>query len=146
MLIKDFVKEGILDIDEIPCPLDAIQYLAITGSQINHLDTESSDLDIQGFYLGLSFLKQTVKYHGLVSPRKKMKYDIDLLSFQNYFEGCIKCNPRLLRSLFIVDEHVLHCSSIGKLLRGKRHLFLSKNIVSACQSGDNVTLKKLLIN
>lgn len=48
-------------------------------------------------------------------------------SLNKFFQEAAKCNPNVIESLFVPDEHIVHITEEGKLLRANRELFLNRN-------------------
>lgn len=66
----------------------------------------------------------------LLTYKKKFentkKWDLSIYNIVRYFELCRDNNPNMVDSLFTPEECVIHCTHIGRMVRDKRRLFLSK--------------------
>lgn len=54
------------------------------------------------------------------------EYDLNISNIVKYFELCRDNNPNMIDSLFTPENCVIHCTSIGQIVRDNRRLFLSK--------------------
>jgi predicted nucleotidyltransferase len=59
---------------------------------------------------------------------KGREYDLQIYSIVKYVQLCMECNPNMIDSLFTPEVCVLHCTSVGQLLRENRKLFLHQGI------------------
>lgn len=124
----------------------SVCYETIMGSRAYSVEKPDSDWDIYGFVLppkGLvfphtegwiqGFDKQIPcfnQWQGLApvvrKDGSKIEADFSLYSIVQYFKLVAENNPNMLDSLFTPDSCVLTCNEIGKLVRSKRDLFVSK--------------------
>lgn len=58
----------------------------------------------------------------------KREYDFNIANIVDFCELASECNPNWLEVLFTDINCILHTTSIGKLLRDSRELFLSKKV------------------
>jgi predicted nucleotidyltransferase len=56
------------------------------------------------------------------------EYDFTIQNIVKYFELCRQNNPNMIDSLFTRQEHVLHCTQVGQMVRDARYDFLSKKV------------------
>ena len=100
-------------------------YLVVAGSRAYGTDVESSDLDLRGCYLD-----KLVDVLGIGEKKKEeiedRETDTVVYSLRKYAMLLAKCNPNVIESLGVRDCDVVHCNEIGKKLREKREMFLSK--------------------
>ena len=88
----------------------------------NHAD---SDTDIRGicvmpkeYYIGL---KRFDQYEDKIN-------DIVIYDVKKFVQLAMNCNPNIIESLWVADQHILYMNDFGKRLRKNRHLFLSKKL------------------
>jgi hypothetical protein len=54
------------------------------------------------------------------------EWDFQIFSIVRFFELCRENNPNMIDALFTPEECIIHCTQIGRMVRDKRKLFLSK--------------------
>lgn len=54
------------------------------------------------------------------------QYDINIYNIVHYFHLCMENNPNMVASLFLPADCILHTTTIGNMVREKRHIFLHK--------------------
>ncbi|MEY4567202.1 MAG: hypothetical protein RLY14_2172 [Planctomycetota bacterium] len=54
------------------------------------------------------------------------EWDLQIFSIVRFFELCRENNPNMIDALFTPEECIIHCTQIGRMVRDKRKLFLSK--------------------
>jgi predicted nucleotidyltransferase len=54
------------------------------------------------------------------------EWDFQIFNIVKFFELCRQNNPNMIDSLFTPENCVIHCTRIGRMVRDKRKLFLSK--------------------
>lgn len=68
--------------------------------------------------------------HHVTDPQalsgKGRQYDLNIYNIVHYFHLCMENNPNMLASLFLPIECVLHTTSVGTMVREKRHIFLHR--------------------
>lgn len=114
-----------------------IHYETIMGSRAYGVANDQSDYDIYGWCLppkGVLFpwldgyipgLDKQIPEFGQVRFSNE-QYDINIYSLLKYMRLVADNNPNMLDSLFTPEHCVLYISKLGKMLRDKRHVFLSK--------------------
>ena len=124
------------------------QYVTVMGSHAYGLANNNSDFDVYGFTIppknfifphltgkltgfgkSAPSFDQYVKHHIMdvdALGGKGREWDITIFGIVKFFELCRQNNPNMLETLFTNEEHVLHCTQIGRLVRDNRHLFISK--------------------
>ncbi len=125
-----------------------IHYETIMGSLAYGVASDSSDLDLYGFAIPpkdevfphlrgeiIGFGRQRKRFdqyqeHHLNDPSarggKGQSYDVQIYSIVKYFHLCMECNPNMIDSMFTPDISTTHLTSVGVMVRERRHLFLSK--------------------
>lgn len=121
-----------------------VQYEVIMGSYAYGVSTDVSDVDIYGFCIPTKdlifphltghiedFDDQVNKFfqyqqHHIKDDEAQKEYDLTIYSIIKYFRLCMDNNPNMVDSLFVPQHCVLHCTSIGNMVREKRHIFLHK--------------------
>src|SRR5687767_13965948 len=119
--------------------------LALAGSRVYGLHTETSDVDVKGvaiaparYYLGYtrvfeqcdapteieaSFFDALTEDEKEVSRREKLEGTV--YELRKFLKLAMDCNPNILDVLFCADRHVRLETEAGKELRAHRELFLS---------------------
>ena len=142
MIIQKLKAADVLD-----CPKwlpDSTQYLTIMGSMAYGVNNDESDMDVYGFVappkevvfphhagIILGFGDQGERFenwqqHHIIDPSTGKEYDFQLSSIVKYFELCRTCNPNMIDSMFTPDNCVLHATTVAKMVRENRKLFLHK--------------------
>jgi len=141
--VKDLLDKKVIGTGDVPEHFpDSIHYEVIMGSYAYGVSEGSSDLDIYGFAIPPKeilfpslagyipgFGQQPEKFeqwqmHHLVD--ESTEYDFSIYSIVKYFSLVMSNNPNMVDSLFVPDHCVLYESSIAKMIREKRLLFLHK--------------------
>lgn len=76
-----------------------------------------------------NFDKPFQKHHVIdpdANAGRGKEWDFTIYGIVAFFELCRENNPNILDSLYTPEHCVLHCTQIGRKVRDKRHLFLSK--------------------
>lgn len=127
---------------------DNIVFEGVQGSNAYGVAIDTSDFDIIGWcippkdmifphlagYIN-GFGRQKEKFvcyqkHHVYDPQavggKGRQYDLNIYNIVHYFHLCMECNPNMVASLFLPIECILHTTTIGTMVREKRHIFLHK--------------------
>lgn len=121
---------------------DNMCYEVFMGSMAYGLSENNSDVDIYGFCIPLkeeifphlngyiegfgkklNRFEQFQQHHVQYNAKE---YDMSIYSIVKYFNLCLENNPNMLDSLFVPSECIIYCTSIGKMVRDNRHIFLHK--------------------
>jgi len=140
MILQTFKKRGLINPPKfLP---DNTHYLVEVGSVAYGVAGGKSDRDVCGFCIPpkhvvfpwlngtmIGFDKQYEKFeqwqcHGVVD--NKRGYDFAISNIVKYFRLCMEGNPTQVEQLFVSNVNILHCTTIGQMVRDKRHMFLSK--------------------
>ena len=127
---------------------DSTQYLIKMGSVAYGCAKDDSDMDIYGWVIprkelifshltgcvpGFGHPPETFEQyqqHHIVDPDanagKGQEYDLTIYSIVKYFQLCSENNPNVLDALYIPQHCILHCSSIGQMVRDNRKMFIHK--------------------
>lgn len=112
-----------------------IHYEVITGSQSYGCAGPDSDVDVAGFAIPpkaviFPHLAGEIPGFGTQLPRfeqwQHKSPDYTIYGIVKFFDLCMGCNPNMIDTLFVPDRCVIHCTSIGQMVRDARHLFLCK--------------------
>lgn len=57
---------------------------------------------------------------------KGRQYDINIYNIVHFFQLTMDNNPNMLTSLFLPSDCITHITTVGNMIREKRHLFLHK--------------------
>jgi len=123
-------------------------YEVLMGSVAFGVSNASSDWDIYGFAIPpreVLFPHLAGEIPGFGTPRPRFDqfqitgvvsphelsgqgrvYDLTIYNIVKYFQLCLENNPNLIDSLFAPQTCVLHCTTIGQMIREKRTQFLHK--------------------
>jgi len=117
-------------------------YETIMGSVAYHVSNDTSDMDVYGFAIPskeIIFPYSHGRILGFGQPPEafnvyqehhikdgEKQYDLNIYSIVSYFNLCLGCNPNMIDSLFTPFECILCNTTIGKMVRDNRKLFLSK--------------------
>ncbi|MGB0849290.1 MAG: nucleotidyltransferase domain-containing protein [Thiolinea sp.] len=127
---------------------NAVQYEVIMGSVAYGVSNDSSDMDIYAFAIppktmmfphlrgeipGFDecavqfeqYQQHHIQYADALGGRGRT-YDVTVYAIAKYFRLLTENNPNIIDSLYVPDNCVLYASSIGRMLRERRHLFLHK--------------------
>ena len=125
---------------------DSICYEVVMGSHAYQTNTEDSDFDVYGFCLppkdvlfpyitrvygfdSVNNFESFQKHHVFDKTalnNNGREYDLTIFSIVKYFRLCANNNPNALDALFVPQQCVLYQSTIGNMVRLRRHIFLSK--------------------
>jgi predicted nucleotidyltransferase len=127
---------------------DNIMFEGVQGSNAYGVAIDTSDFDIIGWCIppkdlifphlagyidGFGRQKQkfvTYQKHHVNDPQvasgKGRQYDLNIYNIVHYFHLCMENNPNMVASLFLPAECVLHTTTIGNMVREKRHIFLHR--------------------
>lgn len=137
-----------------------VAYLTLTGSHSYGCATPESDRDIYGFSVPpgpvvFPWLTGAVPGFGtqplsfdqfqaahLAGPDGQ-EIDLTVYGIVRYFELCRDSNPNMLDSLFTPEDCVLHLNRVGRMVRERRKLFLSRKCLLTYRAYATGQLKKL---
>ncbi len=133
-----------------PHVISGLQYEVIMGSVAYGVSGDTSDLDLYGFCIptkammfphleglirGYDEPKPWEQYqkHHIKDPDalggKGREYDVTVYNITKFFKLCKQNNPNMLDSLFVPENMITHCTQdVGRLVRDRRHIFLSQAI------------------
>ena len=125
-----------------------VHYETMMGSIAYGVSDDNSDLDVYGFCIPpkhiifphlvgkiKGFGKQEESFHNYQQHHildksacvgKGQEYDVDIYNIVTYFQLCMENNPNMIDSLFTPLRCVLHCTTIGNLVKDNRKMFLHK--------------------
>lgn len=119
-------------------------YLCIMGSFAYGVAGDDSDSDIYGFCVPpkemvfphlsgeiMGFGRQIKRFeqwqqHHINDTEAGKQYDFQVYSIIKFFQLCMDNNPNMVDALFVPERCIIHCSSIGNLVRENRKLFLHR--------------------
>ena len=129
----------------LPCN---IMFEGIQGSNAYGVAVDTSDFDIIGYCIppkDIVFPHLAGRIHGFGRQQQEFntyqkhhifdqyaqggkgrQYDLNIYNIVHYFHLCMEGNPNMVASLFLPAECVLHTTTVGNMVREKRHLFLHK--------------------
>lgn len=113
--------------------------LMVGGAHAYGVATADSDIDLRGITI-----EDPEEIYGLVEKDFFVDKETDtvLYRLQKAVQLLLKNNPNMLEILCCDDQHLLHLSPEGKLLRDNAYLFLSANVVKAFGGYANDQLKR----
>ena len=142
--LQEMVKRGLVT----PPPFlpTNIHYEVLMGSHAYGMNTDTSDMDIQGFCIPpkddlFPHLRGEINGFGTHLPRFEeysqhhifdksvnpvQEYDFTFFSIVKFFQLVMQCNPNMIDILFVPENCVLHITRIGIMVREKRKIFLHK--------------------
>ncbi|MGH1541326.1 MAG: nucleotidyltransferase domain-containing protein [Arenicella sp.] len=145
--VKNLIDKSLLT-DTPDFLYETVQYEVVMGSLAYGVSNDNSDMDIYGFAIppkDIMFphlrgeipefdafevpFQQYQKHHildGSALGGKGRVYDMTIYSIAKYFRLLMENNPNIIDSLFVPDSCVLYATSIGKLIREQRQVFLHK--------------------
>lgn len=136
--------------------VDNIQYLTIMGSHAYGTATKNSDWDVYGFTIPPKeyvfpniingFEKPLVfnQFEGQFKEGVKSKHlDFTIYNITKYFSLVMQNNPNMLDSLFTKPNCELFVTSIGRLVKDNRKLFLHKGMYHRFKGYSFSQLKKI---
>lgn len=140
---------------------DNTHYLVEMGSVAYGVAGSSSDHDLYGFCIppkhiifphinGIVYgfddkyerFEQWQEHH-VYHESSKQEYDFSIYNIVKYFKLCMDNNPNMVDSLFVPQRNILHCTSVGTLVRENRRLFLHKGCWHKFKGYAYQQLKKL---
>lgn len=151
MILKELVDAG--KVQPPPWLTSNVHYLTIMGSHAygvadTSIRSSMPDMDIYGFCIPkremvFPHLAGEIDGFGSRSPRfevwqkphifdenahggKGQEYDFQIYGIVKFFDLCRQGNPNMLDALYTREEHVLHCTNVGRMVRDNRRLFISK--------------------
>lgn len=165
--LSDLVKKGIAT---PPSGMDQlIQMEVYIGSTAYAMDSDSSDLDVLGFWIppldaifphlaghipgydnvfsnkNLKF--STYQSHRMIDPSAKggrgQRYDYTIHSIVKFFNLLLGANPTLIESLFSPERCVLHLTPVGNMVRENRKMFLCRELAKNSASYARGQLHKM---
>lgn len=71
------------------------------------------------------------------------EWDLSIFNIVKFFELCRQNNPNMIDALFTPENCVIHCTQIGRMVRDKRKLFLSKEAWKKFRGYAHAQLKKM---
>lgn len=95
----------------------------VDGSHCYGTNTEHSDVDITGVFV----LPDDGLFQAQDEYREKSPNDLAYYNLKKIMKLLWDCNPNCSDLLFCKDEHILHITEKGRLLRDNRMLFVSAN-------------------
>ena len=142
MILQNLKNKQLIDCPEwLP---DNTHYLVLTGSVTYGVSSDSSDNDVCGFVIppkedlfpwlqgeipgfGEPFSRfETWQQHQVIDTGAEKQYDFAVYSIVKFFQLCMENNPNVIDTLFVPNNAILHCSSIGQMIRDSRKMFLHK--------------------
>lgn len=129
----------------LPCN---VMFEGVQGSNAYGVAVDTSDFDVIGYCIppkevvfphlagiieGFGRQRQnftSFQHHHILDQSalggRGRNYDITIYNIVQYFQLCMENNPNMLASLFLPAECILHNSTVGNMVREKRHVFLHK--------------------
>ena len=102
-----------------------MQYIALGGSHAYGTSTESSDVDLRGWYMPCP--------EDILGMGNRKESDVELRNTDSVFHSFHKiarllsqCNPSIIESMGVRDRDILYMSPMGKRLKENAGMFLSK--------------------
>lgn len=71
------------------------------------------------------------------------EWDLQIFNIIKFFELCRQNNPNMIDALFTSENCIIHCTQIGRMVRDKRKLFLSKLCWPRFRGYAHAQLKKM---
>lgn len=142
MLLNKLNKNGL--IHPPPWLIDTTHYMCLMGSVAYGVAGDDSDSDIYGFCVPpksmvfphlygeiLGFGRQTKRFeqwqeHHINDIDNGKQYDFQIYNIIKFFQLCMENNPNMCDALFVPERCIIHCSSIGNIVRENRKLFLHR--------------------
>jgi uncharacterized protein len=151
MLLDKLEKKGLIHPPSFV--VSNTMYLTIMGSHAygvadTNVKDKTPDMDMYGFCIPpkdflFPHLRGEILGFGTSGPRFEQwqqhhvidqdshaghgqEWDFAIFNIVKFFELCRDNNPNMVDSLFTPENCVVHCTQIGRMVRDKRKLFLSK--------------------
>lgn len=124
---------------------DNLILLTAHGSHAYQVNTKDSDFDVYGIVIppksevfftndiigfgrtaNLNNRFRTYQQHHIINDGTE--YDFNIINIVDFFHLAMNCNPNWLEVLFTNFNSIFHITSIGKIIRDNRQLFLSKKV------------------
>lgn len=119
-----------------------LHYLCVAGSYSYGINTETSDLDIRGWYF-----PEKADLLGLRDKRESVKTfaenDITLFSFHKFIQQLTQCNPNSVEWIGVRPEFQLYVSPIAKYIIDHPEMFLSKRVFHTFSGYAHSMLKQI---
>ena len=119
-----------------------LHYLCVAGSHSYGLNTETSDVDIRGWYF-----PDKSELLGLMDKRESVvtfpNSDVTLFSFHKFIRQLIQCNPNGVEWIGVKPKHQLYVSPVAKYILEHPEMFLSKRIFHTFSGYANSMLKQI---
>lgn len=120
-----------------------VHYLVQMGSEAYGVSTDKSDKDMYGFCIPhkediFPHLRNEIfgydmkvrfeqwQQHHIKDTDARKEYDFTIFGILKYFVLLKDNNPNIIDSLFVPERCISHITSIGTMIREKRHMFLHK--------------------
>lgn len=141
MILDTLFKENLLN-DSFPSwSISNCAYITKVGSYSYGLQTNRSDVDLLGIVIPpknivfptnfiLGFGKQPKSFfHWAQKDINYLEkdYEVKIYGIVHFMNLLLKSSPNLIESLFVSDKKILFITDVGKVIRDKRHLFLTKS-------------------
>lgn len=121
--------------------LNGISYLTYAGSIAYGTNTETSDVDIRGFYRETIGDIITGKSKDTIQDNRS---DTVIYSLRKFVRLCRNANPNVLELLGTKDEHIIFINEVGRLIRDNREMFYSKKIFHTFGGYANSQRRKII--
>lgn len=124
-----------------PAEIDGIAYLTYSGSIAYGTNTETSDVDIRGFY------QESISDIITGKAKDTITFSLEdtvVYSLRKFIHLCKNANPNILELLGTKDEHIIFINDVGKLIRDNRELFYSKRVFNTFGGYANSQRRKIL--
>lgn len=121
--------------------LNGISYLTYAGSIAYGTNTETSDVDIRGFYRETIGDIITGKSKDTIQDNRS---DTVIYSLRKFVRLCRNANPNVLELHGTKDEHIIFINEVGRLIRDNREMFYSKKIFHTFGGYANSQRRKII--
>lgn len=122
-----------------------LHYLCIGGSYSYGINTDSSDLDIRGWYfpkkadlLGIADKRDTTITDSQI--------DLTLFSFHKFIRQLVQCNPNAVEWIGVRPTHQLYVSPVAQYIIDHPEMFLSRRVFYTFGGYANSMLKQIESN
>ena len=123
---------------------ECTQYEVLMGSMAYGVSGGDSDWDVYGFCIPnkdlifphlkgeiAGFGRQVERFeqfqqHHVQDKEAGKEYDFQIFNIVKFFSLVMDNNPNMVDALFVPQRCILHSTSIGNMVREKRHMFLHK--------------------